>query len=289
MTQCEQIQERITDLVVGQQSDVDEVVGQHVAHCVPCRLVLDETRQVHAALTRSTTSVPAEVGQLVLSRVHADLEPASKPNPGLSLERAALAVGGGLVAVLLHLGILSSRIDLGYLDSPTLVTVAAVWSALMISAFSWSFGRYHLGALDLGYAGLFGLLTSGLAAVGVIFCPQETYFALWEGSSVGQSMTTWLGMGASYGLFGLLYGLPPAVLVAAALGRRGTQGFLRRGLAGAGVAVLLLLPATYLQCAGLTLGVLAAWGVGALLGATAGMWSGVGLRGLIPAVQRVRP
>ena len=283
MTQCERIQDRITDLVVGHLSRDDEAVGQHVAECAVCRLMLEQTRQMHATLAGSDVAVPDDVSRLVLSRVHADLEPSTTPITGLSLERAALAAAGGLIAVLVQLGILSSRIDLGYLDSPILVTVAAVWSALTISAFSWSFGRYHVGELDLGYAGLFGLLTSGLAAVGVIFCPQDTYFALWESSSLGQSMMTWFGMWASFGLFGLLYGLPPAVLVAAAMGRGGREGLLRRGLAGAGVAVLLLLPATYLQCAGLTLGALAAWGGGALLGATAGMWGGVSLRRLIPA------
>ena len=146
MTQCEQIQERITDLVVGHLSEDDGAVGEHVQNCSVCRLALEETRKMHAALTMYTTAVPDEVAKFVLSYVHGDLARSTTPIIGLSLKRAALAATGGLVAVLLHLGILSSRIDLGDLDSSTLVTVAAVWSALMISAFSWSFGRYTISA-----------------------------------------------------------------------------------------------------------------------------------------------
>ncbi len=94
-----------------------------------------------------------------------------------------------------------------------------------------------------------------------------------------------LGPGASYGLFGVLYGVPPALLISAALGRSayaGTDG----GLIGAGMATLLWLPAAYLQCSALALGLLLAWAVGALAGVSGGFWFGVGMRRLVTVTRR---
>ena len=56
-----------------------------------------------------------------------------------------------------------------------------------------------------------------------------------------------LGPGASYGLFGVFYGVSPALLISAALGRS-RYGDTDGGLIGAGMATLLWLPAAYQQC-----------------------------------------
>ena len=182
--------------------------------------------------------------------------------------------------VLVHLAILQGRADFSGVSSTQLIAVAAAWSAVSIAAFSWVLGRYRLGAVDLESSGLFGLLTSGVAALGILFCPQATYFVLWEGSALSHTIMGQLGPGASYGLFGVLYGVPPALLISAALGRSayaGTDG----GLIGAGMATLLWLPAAYLQCSALALGLLLAWAVGALAGVSGGFWFGVGVRRLV--------
>ncbi len=45
---------------------------------------------------------------------------------------------------------------------------------------------------------------------------------------------------------------------------------------GAGMATLLWLPAAYLQCSALALGLLLAWAAGAMAGISGGFWFGVG-------------
>ncbi|MBI2504641.1 MAG: hypothetical protein HYW07_15585 [Candidatus Latescibacteria bacterium] len=229
--------------------------------------------------------MPIRLREETLSQVHAAFQQEAQVAGGLSLGRVLAAVSAGMGGVLLYLAILWRRVDLNTLPPPQLLAVAVFWGGLLIAACCWVLGRYRLRRLDLGFPALFGILTSGIAVLGLLFCPQETFFALWERSPLSQAIADSLGAGASYALFGLLYALPPALLVSAAMRSHLTDNLMGKGSMAAGLALLLWLPAVYLQCADLTAGLLLAWAGGALVGLFGGFWGGVGLRWLVPIAR----
>lgn len=287
MTSCKQIEEKIPELVMDTLDEAEKrQVEHHLAACEHCKTALQETAFLHSnMLALGEEAVPVRLREETLSRVHAAFQQEAQAVRGLSLGRVLGAVSAGMGGVLLFLAILWSRVDLTPLPSLHLLAVAALWSGLLIAAFCWILGRYRVRGLDLSLPALFGLLTSGIAVLGVLICPQETFFALWERSPLSRTIASSLGAGASYALFGLLYALPPALLVSAAIRSRLTDNLIGKSSMAAGLALLLWLPAAYLQCADLTAGLLLAWAGGALVGLFGGFWGGVGLRWLVPIAR----
>lgn len=287
MTSCEQIEERIPELVMDTLDEAEKLQAEHhLATCEHCKTTLQEAAFLHKnMLALGGETVPIRLREETLSQVHAAFQQEAQVAGGLSLGRVLAAVSAGMGGVLLYLAILWRRVDLNTLPPPQLLAVAVFWGGLLIAACCWVLGRYRLRRLDLGFPALFGILTSGIAVLGLLFCPQETFFALWERSPLSQAIADSLGAGASYALFGLLYALPPALLVSAAMRSRPTDNLMGKGSMAAGLALLLWLPAVYLQCADLTAGLLLAWAGGALVGLFGGFWGGVGLRWLVPIAR----
>lgn len=278
---CQQLEEKLPDLVLGLVEESErQSLEEHLAGCGRCAALYRE----FARLQRhgwSEEKVPAGLREQTLLRVHTAFARENQPLAGLGLGRLSLAVAGGVGSVLLYLAVLWGRAGLEELSSTRLLGAAAVWMGLMVVALGGALGHYRLRRWNLGQGALFGLLTSGIAVVGVLLCPQETFFALWERSAFSQAIAKVLGPGSSYGLFGLLYALPVALLVSAAVGKASREA--GSGWLGAGMAVALWLPAVYLQCSALAVGLLLAWTLGALVGVWGGWWSGIGLRGLVMA------
>lgn len=287
MISCKQIEERIPELVMDTLDEAEKrQVERHLAACGHCQTALQEAKVLHSnMLALSEETVPTRLREETLSRVHAAFQQEAQAVRGLSLGRVLGAVGAGMGEVLLFLAILWDRVDLTPLPSLHLLVVVALWSGLLIAACCWVLGRYRLRRLDLGFPALFGILTSGIAVLGLLFCPQETFFALWERSPLSQTLASSLGAGASYALFGLLYALPTALLVSAAIRSRPTDNLIGKSSMATGLALLLWLPAAYLQCADLAVGLLLAWAGGVLVGLFSGFWGGVGLRWLVPIAR----
>lgn len=287
MTSCKQIEERIPELVMDTLDEAEKLqVEHHLGTCEHCKTALQEAEILYSnMLALGEEAVPVRLREATLSRVHTAFQQEPQAVRGLSLGRVLGAVSAGMGGVLLYLAILWSRVDLTPLPSLHLLAVAALWSGLLIAAFCWILGRYRVRGLDLSLPALFGLLTSGIAVLGLLFCPQETFFALWERSPLSQAIAASLGAGASYALFGLLYALPPALLVSAAIRSCPTDNLIGKSSMAAGLALLLWLPAAYLQCADLAVGLLLAWAGGVLVGLFSGFWGGVGLRWLVPVAR----
>ena len=279
---CQHTEEQLPELVLGLLSEEEgRRVEAHLATCARCSAALEAfTTLERRGLGEET--VPASLREQTLSQVHAALAQKSQPAERLSSGRLALAIGGGMGSVLVFLGILWERAGLEGLPAAQLVLASTLWMGLMVAAACWALGDYRLRRWNPGPGALFALSTSVLAIMGILLCPQETYFALWERSAMSRIVIEALGMGSSYALFGMIYGLPTALLVAGGLGNRLRQ---ESGLLAAAMAVALWLPAVYLQCSALAFGLFVAWAAGALGGVLGGFWGGVGIHRLVPALR----
>lgn len=274
---CQRTQALLGDLARGELVLSEATQARdHLAGCADCARQLKEYEALTELLVSAPGAAPAELSTKVETQILSAL--AQEAPVALGAGRWALAVAGGLATVLFHATVLNGRVDTHALSAAELVIITALWSALAIGAFGWMVGRVRLRGTDLSPIGLFALLTSGLGSLGLLVCPQETYFALWESSSASNWLWQSVGAWSSYAVFGILYGLPPALVVSSALGDRVLPAIGRRWLVSAGAAVLLWLPATYVQCSALGPGLLIAWAVGAVGGLTAGSLGGIRLR-----------
>lgn len=279
MDVCQQAEERVPELILGLLEEPEKrQIEQHLVTCPHCAPLYQEFAILQLDGWREE-KVPVRLRERTLTQVHAVFARESKPAERMGLGRLAIAVAGGIGSVLLYLAILWGHAGLSTLPSSRLLVVAAIWMGLMVAACCWALGHYRLRHWDLGAGALFGILTSGIAVAGVLLCPQETFFALWERSAVSQAITEVLGAGGNYALFGLIYALPVALLVAAGMGRSG------KGWLATGISVILWLPAVYLQCSDLALSLILAWAGGALAGVLGGLWGGLWLRGLVLAAR----
>jgi hypothetical protein len=87
-----------------------------------------------------------------------------------------------------------------------------------------------------------------------------------------------LGQEEAYLSLGALYALAPLFVVSFALGKGMTDEPLKHGLLCGGLFFLLTLPAIYLQCGSLSVGMELSWAAGALIGSLLGASSGFFLR-----------
>ena len=281
---CQRTQALLGDLARGELALSEATQARdHVAGCADCARQLKEYEALTEWLVSAPETAPAELSTKVETQILSAL--AEEAPVGLGVGRWALAVAGGLATVMFHATVLNGRVDPHALSAAELVTITALWSALAIGAFGWMVGHPKLRGIDLSPIGLFALLTSGLGSLGLLVCPQETYFALWENSSASDWLWQTVGAWSSYAVFGIVYGLPPALVVSSALGDRVLPAAIgRRWLVPAGAAVLLWLPATYVQCSALGPGLLIAWAAGAVGGLTAGSLGGIRLRDALTPV-----
>jgi len=318
MESCKEIQEKLLDLVSNNLSDSEiEALKAHLQDCPQCAQEKEAIEQTWNGLSMlEEVDVPSALREEVLGLVYAEADKkgfdtwfrywfryafgtqpkshstdATQPKGWwvsllrsfvpLSLGQTLAAAILGVAMILTYGFILNQRINLSeqdYLTTGRLVVTIVIWSGLFISAFSVLFSGYRTNKINLGFAAAAGIVATGVTMVGAFFCPEATFFQMWDGSRLGAAVERFTGLAGSHFTFGIVYGFLPAILSATALGFRCKGNIARNGLVAAFSFVVLMLPAAYLQCKFLSVWmILMSFSIGALSGALGGIFTGLGI------------
>ncbi len=192
-----------------------------------------------------------------------------------------LAVASALLVAAATLLLLGGLVWGSELPEGHLFFCAAMFTGLLVGAFSWIYSATTVNGLHLDTAARVGVLALSITVAASTACPEIHVLAWWDKSALGQMFTRAIGAGGSSLVFGFAYGLVPGFLAALFGGRLLAERPVANGLVAATVVFLLVLPVLYLQSAPFTAGLIVSW----LCGAAAGTLCGV--LGALRVRQRV--
>jgi hypothetical protein len=192
--------------------------------------------------------------------------------------RAPLAVLSALLVAGATLSLLSGLIWGSRLPQGHLFFCAAIFTGLLVGAFSWIYSATTVNGVHLDVAARVGVLALAITVAGTTACPEFQVLAWWERSATGLFFSSLLGAGGSSLVFGFVYGLFPGFLAALFGGKMLAERPLANGLVAGGVVFLLATPVIYLQSAPFTSGLIASWVAGTAAGALCGVLGAVRVR-----------
>jgi hypothetical protein len=202
----------------------------------------------------------------------------------LALGRVPLAVVSGLLVTAATLALLGGLIWGSTLPQGHLFFCAAIFTGLLVGAFSWIYSATTVNGVHLDVAARVGVLALAITVAGTTACPEFHVLAWWDRSAIGGFLTQLLGVGASSLLFGFGYGLAPGFLAALFGGRLLAERPIANGAVAACVVFLLATPVIYLQSATFTSGVIASWIAGTGAGTLCGVFGALRVRQRVTAL-----
>jgi hypothetical protein len=155
---------------------------------------------------------------------------------------------------------------------------AAIFTGLLVGAFSWIYSATTVHGVHLDVAARVGILALAITVAATTACPELHVLAWWDRSAFGQFFTRLLGAGGSSLVFGFAYGVFPGFLAALFGGRLLAERPLANGLVAVAVVFLLATPVIYLQSAPFTSGVVAIWLAGTAIGTLCGVFGALRVR-----------
>jgi len=191
---------------------------------------------------------------------------------------APLAVLSALLVTAATLSLLSGLIWASTLPQGHMFFCAAIFTGLLVGAFSWIYSATTVNGVHLDVAARVGILALTITVAATTACPEFQVLAWWDRSAMGRFFTRMLGVGGSSIVFGFGYGLFPGFLAALFGGRLLAERPLANGLVAGAVVFLLATPVIYLQSAPFTSGVIASWLAGTAAGALCGVLGAVRVR-----------
>ena len=192
--------------------------------------------------------------------------------------RVPLAVVSGLLVTAATLSLLSGLVWGSKLPQGHLFFCAAIFTGLLVGAFSWIYSATTVAGVHLDVAARVGVLALAITIAATTACPEFHVLAWWDRSAVGRLLSRLLGPGGSSLVFGFGYGLLPGFLAALFGGRLLAERPLANGLVAAVVVFLLATPVIYLQAAPFTSGVVASWVAGTAAGTLCGVFGALRVR-----------
>jgi hypothetical protein len=201
-----------------------------------------------------------------------------------TIGQVPLAVISGLLVAAATLSLLSGLIWGSALPQGHLFFCAAIFTGLLVGAFSWIYSATTVNGVHLDAAARVGVLALAITVAATTACPEFHVLAWWDRSTPGELLTRVLGAGGSSLLFGFGYGLAPGFLAALFGGRLLAERPLANGLVAAGVVFLLATPVIYLQSAPFTSGVIASWIAGTAGGTLCGVFGALRVRRRVTAI-----
>jgi hypothetical protein len=201
----------------------------------------------------------------------------------LAASQTPLAVVSGLLVAAATLSLLSGLIWGSSLPQGHLFFCAAMYTGLLVGAFSWIYSAATMNGVRLDAAARVGVLALAITVAATTACPELHVLAWWDRSYFGQVLTDLLGAGGSSVVFGFMYGLFPGFLAALFGGQLLAERPVANGLVAVTVVLLLATPVIYLQSSPFTSGVIASWLAGTAVGTLCGVFGAIHVR------QRVAP
>jgi len=189
-----------------------------------------------------------------------------------------LAVGSGLLVAAATLSLLGGLIWASALPRGHLFFCAAIFTGLLVGAFSWIYSATTVQGVHLDAAARVGILALAITVAATTACPELHVLAWWDRSAFGQFFTRMLGTGGSSLVFGFMYGVFPGFLAALFGGRLLAERPVANGLVAVAAVFLLATPVIYLQSAPFTSGVIAIWLAGTAIGTLCGVFGALRVR-----------
>jgi hypothetical protein len=183
----------------------------------------------------------------------------------------------GIGLALFFIFLLAQKVEVQPLSSNQLLIIGSVWAGLLITGFSWTLGKFRFRRIQLSATAWLAIAATIVVMIGTYFCPDKTAFEWWSNSPVGTAAKNTLGPVLSCCVFGMLYVLPAALVIAPAFRRKFKDPLFGHAATSAFIYIALLLPAIYIQCANLEIGMMLSWVTGSLFGAMGGILGGLAL------------
>lgn len=259
---------------------VDPLAGEraeaHARECADCAAASEELRESWA-LFRDLPPIdpPAAVRErarrAVLDEIEREQSRATQ-RQWISVTQVPLSVASGLLVAAATLFLLSGLVWGSELPNGHLFFCAAIFTGLLVGAFSWIYSATTVQGVHLDVAARVGVLALAITVAATTACPEFHVLAWWDGSTPGRALTRLLGPGGSSLVFGFVYGLLPGFLAALFGGRMLAERPIANGFVATSVVFLLATPVIYLQSAPFTSAVIAIWLAGTAAGSLCGVF-----------------
>lgn len=280
---CEDYRAWLMDSFADAPSSADiEAFRAHGAACPDCRSAGSDLQTSWDAFE---TLLPLDPPAALMERTRdAILRLMSEERVAVSRRRwldaaqVPLAVGSGLLVAAATLSLLGGLVWGSALPQGHLFFCAAIFTGLVVGAFSWLYSATTVNGVHLDAAARVGLLALTITVAATTACPELHVLTWWDASYIGRLFTKVLGAGGSSLVFGFVYGLFPGFLAALFGGKLLGERPLANGLVAVGVVFLLATPVIYLQSGPFTSGVLASWLAGTAVGTLCGVFGALRVR-----------
>ncbi len=285
---CAQVRAWLVDSLGA--NGADRTHAAFDAHRTICRSCEDAAAELRASWEMFTELPPVVPPHAVHQRTRTtvlDLMAAEKKAAErwrwFAIGQVPLAVSSGLLVTGATLSLLSGLIWGSGLPQGHLFFCAAIFTGLLVGAFSWIYSATAVNGVHLDAAARVGVLALAITVAATTACPEFHVLAWWDRSTPGELLTRLLGSGGSSLLFGFGYGLAPGFLAALFGGRLLAERPVANGLVAACVVFLLATPVIYLQSAPFTSGVIASWVAGTAAGTLCGVFGALRVRQRVAA------
>lgn len=260
----------------------DQAFRSHADSCAECRLASAELRvgwETFSAIPPLEPPAPLrERTHRAVLALMAEEKAAAPARRWLVATHTPLAVLSGLLVAAATLALLSGLIWGSALPRGHLFFCAAIYTGLLVGAFSWIYSATTVNGVHLDAAARVGLLALAITVAATTACPELHVLAWWDRSYMGELFTGLLGRGGSSVVFGFVYGLFPGFLAALFGGQLLADRPVANGLVAGGVVFLLATPVIYLQSSPFTAGVIASWLLGTAVGTLCGVFGAIRVR-----------
>jgi hypothetical protein len=270
-TQSELVESLGQPLRADRQASLDG----HLALCTDCAASLAELRAGWETFRELPPLEPppelhARTRDAVLREMAAD-ELAETRAAWIRAGQVPLAIGSALLVAAATLLVLGGSAWGSALPQAHLFFCAALFTGLLVGAFSWIYSATTVNGLHLDAAARIGVLALAITVAATTACPEFHVLAWWDRSALGRFFTGEVGEGGSSIVFGFAYGLVPGFLAALFGGQILAERPVANSLVAAAVVFLLALPVVFLQSTPFAAGVIASWVGGIAAGTLCGV------------------
>lgn len=270
------------DVLAGVASSEDPRARAHAAECSACT---ESSRELHASwhvfqilpAIEPPAVLEARTQAVVLGLIADERQHRSRRSRRETMQ-VPLAVLSGLLVTAATLLLLGGLVWASALPRGHLFFCAAIFTGLLVGAFSWIYSATTVHGVHLDVAARVGILSLAITVAATTACPELHVLAWWDRSAFGQFFTRVLGAGGSSLVFGFVYGVLPGFLAALFGGRLLAERPLANGLVAVAVVFLLATPVIYLQSAPFASGVIAIWLAGTAIGTLCGVFGALRVR-----------
>jgi predicted anti-sigma-YlaC factor YlaD len=271
-------------------SRADEVRA-HAAQCQECRRTSTEIRASWRIFSNFPPLEPPrtvrEKTRRAIIALAAEERASAASRQWLTASQSPLAVISGLLVAAATVALLSGLIWGSSLPRGHLFFCAAIYTGLLVGAFSWIYSASTVNGIHLDAAARVGVVALAITVAATTACPELHALAWWDHSYFGSVLTDLLGAGGSSVVFGFGYGLLPGFLAALFGGQLLADRPVANGFVAVAVVFLLATPVIYLQSSEFTSGVIASWLAGTAIGTLCGVFGAIRVRQRVALVGAV--